>query len=139
MTEQLKLEIELDKTIYKPEESIMIKVKIENLAKGAINLAPILTMSLLIYLKYEEEQKVVPLEPLILLRELVRKENIIRLHPDESHVFERQISKTLHYIMPNKVGRYELYVIYDNKMENLEGIELWIGEIKSNVVKFEIK
>lgn len=116
----------------------MIKVKIENLAKGAINLAPILTMSLLVHLKYEDGE-VIPSAPLILLRELVRKENIIKLHPDEPHVFERQISKPLHYIMPNKIGQYELYVIYSNEMENLEGIELWVGEIKSNVVKFEIK
>ncbi len=41
--------------------------------------------------------------------------------------------------MPNKIGQYELYIIYHNMIENLYGIEFLIGEVKSNVVKFEIK
>jgi hypothetical protein len=138
MTEQLKLEIELNNKIYKLNEPIMIKGKIENLTKKTIYLSPVLFMDLLVYLKYEDEQEVVPFGPKVLLYELIKKENIIKLQAGESHHFERIISKEL-YIMPNKIGQYELYVIYSNKMGNLEGIELWTGELKSNVIRFEVK
>ncbi|MBM2834874.1 MAG: hypothetical protein HW406_2035 [Candidatus Brocadiaceae bacterium] len=137
MTEQLKLEIELYKTIYKPEEPIIIKGKIENLSKGTINLAPVLDMGLDIYLKYDWHE-VTSFGPIFLCFRLIRKESIIKLQAGESHHFKRIIS-TEEYIMPNKIGQYELYIIYHNMTENLYGIEFLIGEVKSNVVKFEIK
>ena len=137
MTEQLKLEIELDKKVYKPEEPIIIRGKIENLMKKTINLAPVLFMDLLVYLKHDG-QEVVPFGPIVVFYEIITKERIAKLQAGESYSFKRVIHKET-YMMPTKIGQYEMYVTYSNMTENLEGIELWVGEIMSNVVKFEIK
>lgn len=73
MTGQLKLEIELDKTIYKPEEPIRIKGKIENLIKETIYLKPVLFMDLLVNLKYEDGREIAPFGPIVLISELIKK------------------------------------------------------------------
>lgn len=138
MNGQLKLEIELDKQIYKVEEPILIKCKISNLSQSLVNLHPILFMDLLVCLKYEDGKKVVPFGPIILLKELIRKEGIIKLEPEQSYSFVRRVDKE-RYLMPNKIGRYELYALYSNIIKEFEEIKLWVGELKSNVVKFEIK
>lgn len=137
MSEKLKLEIELDKQLYKIEDPIIIKCNISNLGHDSINLHPILFMDLLINLKYQDSPEVMPFGPKILLKELIRKEDIIKLDPGEIYSFKRTVSKDT-YIMPSKAGHYEFYVTYSNLVKELGGIKLWVGEIKSNTVKFEI-
>ena len=137
MNGQLELEIELDKEAYRVEESIKVKCSIKNVSKDTVYLPPPLFMNLIVYLKYQEGQEV-PFGPKVLFSEIVKKEDIIKLQPNESYRFERIVSKEL-YFMPNKVGQVELFVLYRNKTEGMEEIKLWTGELKSNVVKFEIK
>ncbi|MCF6159319.1 MAG: hypothetical protein E3K32_12305 [wastewater metagenome] len=137
MSVQLELGIELDKEAYRVEEPIKIKCSIKNVSKDMVYLPPPLFMNLIVYLKYQEGQAV-PFGPKVLFSEIIKKEAIIKLQPNESYYFERIISKEL-YFMPNKVGQVELFVLYRNKTEDMEEIKFWNGELKSNVVTFEIK
>lgn len=137
MNEQLKLEIELDKPVYKIEEPIIIECKIINLSKDTIKLHPILFMDLLVTLKYKDSSEIVPFGPKILLKELVRKDDIVELKSGEFHSYKKTISQET-YIMPSKLGHYELYVIYNNVIKELDRIKLWVGEIKSNIVTFQM-
>lgn len=134
----LQLEIGINKQEYKLEESIILKCNITNLGETTINLKPILFMDIEIHLKYRNEEGVLPFGPKVLLNELLRKEDVIKLNPRDSYSFIRTIDKR-NYLIPNKVGQYELYVIYRNLMNELGGIKLWTGEVKSNTVMFEIK
>jgi hypothetical protein len=138
MSQKLKLEINLNKQYYNLEEPISIKGAITNLSDSEVNLKPLLFMDILVHLKHESDNEILPFGPKILLNELLQKQDIIRLIPQEPFTFERIIDKKM-YVMPTKIGRYELYITYRNALKNLEGIELWVGEIKSNTVSFEIK
>lgn len=137
MKEQLRLEIELDKQVYKVEEPIIIKCKITNLGQNSINLHPFLFMDLLVNLKYKDSSEIVPFGPKILLKELIKKDDIVKLKSGEFYSLKRTVSKET-YIMPSKVGYYELYVVYRNVVDELDRIKLWTGEIRSNIVQLEI-
>lgn len=137
MSNILKLNIELNKQVYSLEEPIVIQCTIINLENNTINLKPILFMDLEIHLKYENEKEIVPFGPKVLLKELLRGEDIIKLESGRSYSFSKTIDKKI-YVMPSKFGRYELFAIYRNLTKELERIKLWTGEIKSNTVEFEI-
>jgi hypothetical protein len=138
MSKKLQLEISLDKQYYTVEEPIIVKGSIINLNDCAISLKPLLFMDIMIYLKYENNNETVPFGPKVLLNELLQKEDIIKLNPEETFSFVRTIDKKM-YVTPKKIGRYELYIIYRNGLKDLGNIELWVGETKSNTVMFEIK
>jgi hypothetical protein len=101
-------------------------------------LPPILFLDLRIFLTRENEGQILPFGPKVFTLESIRKEDVITLLSGTSHPFERTITKEL-YFMPNKVGRYQLYAVYNNKTESIEEIKLWTGELKSNNLDFEIK
>jgi len=138
MSEILKLEIEIDKHVYSIGQPITVQCTIINFGKNTIKLKPILFNDLEIYLKYGEDGESVPFGPIILLKELIRKSGIIKIGPEQPHSFIRTINEKA-YVMPTRIGKYELYIVYQNRMDNLEKIKLWTGEVKSNIVKFEIE
>lgn len=83
MSEILKLEIKLGKHIYNTGEPILIECNIINIGQNSINLSPILFNDLEIYLKFENDKEFLPFGPKILLKERLRKEDIIKLKPDD--------------------------------------------------------
>ena len=137
MNNQLEIVIDLNRKTYKLGEPIIINGEIKNLTNNTINLAPMLYMNLLVYLKFEDKNTAIPFGPKILLQEIIKKEDITELSPGASYSFRRIISKEM-YLMPKETGEYELYVEYSNKTTQIEEKRLWEGKLKSNTVKFRL-
>jgi len=135
---QLKFQIKLDKKRYRSLEPITIECRMTNTGKKVVTIKPRLYNDELIYLKHEDDQVEYFFDSNILIRQRFRPEGIIKLSPGETSCSLRIIDKTA-YTMPNKLGRYELYLVYRNLRDELWGIKFWTGKLKSNVVKFEIK
>lgn len=138
MDESLKLTVDLNKKNYVFEEPITIKCKIENLKEEVVNLKLLLSSDISVYLRHKEEQAFSRWDSFLLPRELLNKSSIKKIVLGEPYYFEEVISKDTH-TMPKKSGKYELYIMYQNGMKNLKGIKLWVGEIKSNTVEFEVQ
>ena len=137
VSRMLTLEVGLEKDKYAVDEPIVVQCTVTNISQDMINLKPVLFMDLVIYLKYEDGKNVAPFGPKILLRELLQKGDIIELLPGKSFSYKRTINNKT-YFMPTSIGKYELYAVYQNGMDDLGKIRLWTGELKSNIVKFEI-
>jgi len=135
---KLMLRIELDKEKYKVTEPITVRCKFENIVETAFKLKPILLFDTLFYLIEVGEKEGHFIGAHILVRERLRKEDIITLPSHGSHMFVITIFKEA-YTMPTKPGDYDLHVIYRNASDDLEGIEVWHGEIRSNTVRFRLE
>ncbi len=135
---QLEFQVKLDKEMYRPLELITIECRMTNTGKKVVTIKPRLYNDVSIYLKHEDEQVERFVGPHILIRQLFRPEDSIKLPPGETNYFWRIINKVA-YTMPNKLGKYELYLVYRNLRDELWGIKFWTGKLKSNVVRFEIK
>jgi hypothetical protein len=137
MGEPLKLAIELSKRNYTLDESITVKCRIENLQGEEVNLK-LLSSDISVYLRYEADKTFSRWDSLMLPRELLNEGSIKKIGSGESYYLEEVISKET-YPMPKKSGKYELYAMYRNGMKKLKGIKLWLGEVRSNTIEFEIQ
>jgi hypothetical protein len=138
-SDQLRLLIEIDKNVYAPEERILLKCRIENGTKTTAFLHPLVRSDIDIFLKHESQQHEVPLGSRMLGTQMIRKEDIIIMPAGASFAFELSIIKDWYFNVPREIGKYQLDVIYKNRMESVENMRVWTGELKSNIVEFQIK
>lgn len=134
-TPPLIFQIAADKMAYKKDEAIILECEIKNRSHQTIYLAPIMMGSILLYGKYESEQQPAPLGPNILIFEI--KEDLIKLPPNTSQFFQRLVKKPA-YALPQQYGQYDFFAIYTNRTHSKDNMDLWVGEIKSNIIKIRI-
>jgi hypothetical protein len=123
---------------YELEEPIHVRFEIKNIGHTNVFLSPAL-VHITFFLKHEDEHKEVPLGSRILGTRLIRKEDILRLKSGSTYSFERSIMRQLYFNLPNRIGKFQLYAVYYNGLEHLDNVQVWTGELRSNLLEFEIR
>lgn len=139
LQDQLKLTIKLENTSYELEVPIPVKCEIENVGQTNVFLYPSLSSDITLYLKHQDERKATPLSYRFLYTLIIRKEDIVRLQPGGTFLVQKEINRKLYFRYPDRKGKYELYAVYHNRLEHLENIQVWTGELRSNILAFQVR
>ncbi len=137
--DQLKLLIKLEKNWYELEVPIPVKCEIENVGQTNVFLYPTLSIDITLYIEHHDDAKPAPLSSRFLDTLIIRKEDIVRLQPGSTFLVEKEISRKEYFRYPDRKGKYELYAVYHNRREHLENIQVWTGELRSNILEFEVR
>ncbi len=138
IVERLQFAIEMDKETYRVGEDIVFNCIFENLSEQIIYLAPGLFGNLKCYVRNEEETEEVELAPTTYGHPFASKQDIFNLYPKAKYIVERRLEKS-YYLLPTGIMKYKFFVIYRQVMDEYLGVKVCKGELRSNMVQFEIR
>jgi hypothetical protein len=138
---QLSLKIKLSGKRFKVGEPIEVKYQITNESQETIYLCPLLWDDFDFWVSCLDGVLAKPFVKAITVSQEFDETDIVKLPPQSSHTGIK-IVDDFAYEMPIQVGRYEIYLTYENWLADWPSLKssssFWTGKLKSNTETFEI-
>jgi hypothetical protein len=139
----ISLEISLANPVSIVDEGFKLSCRIINSTEHTIKLEPFLYMNVSVHIVALDGKADYQTDIMTFVSEIVTEQSIMVMPPQKDRAFNWYISRKLYPDQyPRRPGKYRLYLVYTNKSESLYGApskRLWVGELRSNTIEFEVK